>query len=179
MTPEQPPQQPPKPPAFTEEARQQALQRAENAADEIRKLGVEVKVYELEALRAEKNRRRQELADSILRICERAESFPYSGLVEGAYESLKQAEAEAADYPGYATPIDELVQRFITHGMRIDVGDDLLSGSVWVVPADSTIVSIYGEDRVPGKHFKVTDDMDPELKTLLTLSKEYAALPKV
>jgi hypothetical protein len=183
MPPEQPPQQPPKPPAEApkteDEIRQQALQRAENAADEIRKLGLDVKVYELEALRTEKKQRRAELAERIAKICERAESFPYTGLVDGAYEKIKQAEADAADYPGYATPIDTLVERFKSHGMRIDLGDDPGDGSVWVVPADSTIVSIYGEDRVPAKHFNVTDDMDAELKTLLTLSKEYAALPKV
>lgn len=155
MSIEQPPQQPPQP---SEEAPKieggvtlSEQERADFAVQEIRRLGVE--------------------------LGERAEALPFTGIDEASYATLKEDEEFCP--PGYATPIDELIERFRAHGIKVVLNANTEPGSdTWVVPSDSTDASIYGLDRLLARHLKVTEDMDPDLKLLCVHSREYIALSK-
>src|SRR5436190_853487 len=102
-------------------------------------------------------------------LSERREGFPFGGLEDASYETLKKTDEE---YPGFTTPITKLVPRFAAEGIKVMLGDDPKSGNVFILPMGSNNVE---RDSVLPRHLKVTDDMDPKLKALVLYSKTVVA----
>ena len=105
-------------------------------------------------------------------LVKRPESFPFKGLEDEAYAKIKATDEE---YPGFTTPIDELIKKFADHGIKVSFGDDPKSGNIFLVPSNSSDV---GNDGLSPKNFKATEDMDPELKKLIESAKQLAASMK-
>ncbi len=62
------------------------------------------------------------------------EQFPFPGIHNDVYEKIKMEETE---YPGFATPIDELVARCTQEGIKVVLGKNPESGNVFILPAGS------------------------------------------
>jgi hypothetical protein len=71
------------------------------------------------------------------------ESLEFSGISQKTYESFKKIDEE---YPGYTTPIDELLERFSSEGMKIVLGKHPDSGNVFVLPCGSEDIE---NDSIP------------------------------
>jgi hypothetical protein len=97
---------------------------------------------------------------------EKTEGFPFEGLEDGVLEELKAVDEE---YPGYTTPIDVLVERLASKGMKVVLGDDPESGNIFILPLDSDDVVM---DSVLPRHLKVSDAMDSGLRKLILSHKE-------
>ncbi len=101
---------------------------------------------------------------AIERISSRGETFPFAGIREDAYRKLK---AESDKFPGYATDIDKLIKRFKSEGFTIVITGGV---NVFAMPAlcDSTSSNDIEDNTVPLKFFAITDDMDEDIKVLIS-----------
>lgn len=104
---------------------------------------------------------KEALLDVLKELSERTESIPFKGLDEEAYAKLK---AEEEEYPGMATPIDELLKRFDEQGLKVMLGKDPKSGNAFILPFESTDVEM---DSVQPGSLKVREGMDPLLVQLI------------
>lgn len=97
-----------------------------------------------------------------------SQDLPFSGVEESVYKNMKEEEEL---YPGFCTPIDELIERFKKEGMKVVVVDEYGKGSnsIFVVPAGGPD-SI--EDRLSPRSLELTDNMDENLKMLITLDRK-------
>lgn len=93
------------------------------------------------------------------------EVFPFPGLEPSSYENLKSSDAE---YPGYTTPIDEIIERFKTEGMKVVLGANPESGNVFMLPALSDDIE---NDMVLPKHFRTEGISNEKLRALIEKSK--------
>jgi hypothetical protein len=109
----------------------------------------------------------QELTpERYLAIAERlsgyTEAIPFQGLEAEAYKKLK---AESDEFPGFATPIDALITRFQTEGIKIVIEN----GKAFVLPFNSNDVE---NDSVFPRFLNIADGMDTNLKTLIRAGKQ-------
>lgn len=88
-------------------------------------------------------------------------SFP--GIDSTGYAKLKTDEDV---YPGCATPIDELIQRFSGEGVKIAFGKD--PGNIYILPCGSDDIE---NDSVFPRYLDMRDDMDPRLRELILLNR--------
>lgn len=113
-------------------------------------------------LREQKN---TEIALLAKEIVERNEIFPFPGIDPEAYLELKESDEK---YPGFTTPIDEIVRRCQTEGIKVFLGRNPDDGNVFLSPAQS-------EDRASDclfpKHLQITEGMDEDLKRLILKTK--------
>ena len=96
---------------------------------------------------------------------ERHEVFPFSGIDQESYSKIK---ADEEEMPGYATPIDELIERFKNEGMKVVLGKNPQSGNVFVLPGGSDDIE---NDNLFPKHLNINDGMSDTLRELISLSK--------
>lgn len=90
-----------------------------------------------------------------------AESLPFPGIKPESYNTMKRDEAE---YPGYTTPIDELLARFETEDIKITLGKNPQAGNVFFLPSGSNDIE---NDGILLKHLQSSGDMDINLQDLL------------
>ena len=95
------------------------------------------------------------------KLKQKQEGFPFTGIDSDSYSRIKTDEEK---YPGYVTPIDELVSRFQTHGIKIAFGREAKSGNVFILPLDSDDIE---KDSIAPRQLKITADMDEELMKLV------------
>lgn len=100
-----------------------------------------------------------------LELSEKQERFPFPGISPDDY-----AKAKATDeaFPGYTTPIDELIQKFQTQGMKVALGPHLEKGDVFLLPAESNDI---GSDGVFPRQLEISEGMDDSLKKLILANK--------
>lgn len=110
---------------------------------------------------SDKDRLKREYAAIGLELMESGESFPFPGIEKAHYDRIKSEEEE---YPGFATPIDELLKRFKEEGLKMTIGKHPASGNVFILPAGSDDIEM---DSLLPKHLVMTDDMDERLKELI------------
>lgn len=68
---------------------------------------------------------------------ESGESLPFPGIRPELVENMRKEEEE---FPGYVTPVDELIERFTAEGMRLELGwDDPNGVNIVAVPYESII----------------------------------------
>jgi len=98
-------------------------------------------------------------------LSERHEGFPFPGINGEAYEKIK-AEEEA--YLEHITPIDDLLARLESEGIKVVFGNHPESGSVFILPKNSFDIK---RDSLFPRHLSRlrTGDIDPELKKLIEM----------
>ena len=102
----------------------------------------------------------------IQELSEVREGFPFPGVSPEYYPELK---AVSEEFPEYSTPIDELITKFQTQGMKIILSKDPKSGNVFILPLNSTDVEM---DNLSPRHMMITEGMDERLKKLILANKE-------
>ncbi len=109
-------------------------------------------------------RGREKIARLGAEMMEKNERLSFPGLVPESYAKLKESDER---YPGYVTPIDELLKRFQNEGMKVVISDTE-SGNVHILPFesnDSRNDSILVKDLV-------RDHLNPDLRKLIALCVE-------
>ncbi len=91
--------------------------------------------------------------------------FPFPGIDSGGYLKMKAVEEE---HPDYTTPIDTLMQRFETEGIKVTLGRDPSSGNVYILPGNSH--DIENDGTLP-RYLQVCEGMDEKLKKLILLNR--------
>ncbi|MFA4817809.1 MAG: hypothetical protein WC608_03780 [Parcubacteria group bacterium] len=114
----------------------------------------------------EKEQRKKRIIDLAKELSESRESFPFPGVNPHSYQKLK---ADEEEFPGYVTPIDELIHRFKREGMKVVFGNDPESGNVFILPRGSDDVE---NDSIFPKHLQVVEGMDRRLKELILLYRD-------
>ena len=99
-------------------------------------------------------------------LSEHPEAFPFFGINPDAYIAIKRGEQED---PGFATPIDVLIERFREHGLKIVLGKNPQSGNVYVLPFDSNNIE---EDSIFPLHLAIHSDLDPKLRKLISANRD-------
>jgi len=113
--------------------------------------------------RAEQKRKKIYLAKELGEIRER---IPFPGIDPEHYVKLKAFEEE---FPGYTTPIDELIGRLEEKGMKIVFGKDPESGNVHILPFDSDDIE---NDSILPQLLRTDGIMSGQLKELVFLCKD-------
>ena len=112
----------------------------------------------------EKKERVASILALVAEIQEQHETLSFPGLEAGIYESMKSDDEE---FPGYTTPIDEILQRFEQEGMKVVLGKNPGSGNVFALPAGSDDITM---DSILVYKLKVSADMDEKLRQLVELT---------
>lgn len=97
-------------------------------------------------------------------LSQRPEGFSFSGVPEETLEELKAVDEK---YPGYTTPVDELIGK-MKDGIKIVLGEDPESGNVFVLPLSSNDV---GKDSLLPRHLNPISEMDESLRSLILTQK--------
>lgn len=98
-------------------------------------------------------------------LFERKEHFPFPGIDPESYSKIK---ADQDEFPGYSTPIDELMERFQHEGIKVVLGAHPESGNVFILPAESNDIE---NDSIFPRHLQLSDTMDVALKNLIMMNK--------
>lgn len=114
----------------------------------------------------ERERRVKEYITLGERLANRAEGFPFPGLTDESYRSLKEV---AEEFPEYSTPIDELLKKLQDGGMKIDlvIGQKGLA-DIHILPRENADPLM---DNLFPRHLQITDDMDEDLKKLIEMNR--------
>lgn len=97
-------------------------------------------------------------------LINRHERFSFPGLNEDAYNEIKAAETE---YPGYSTPIDELLKKFQEQGVKVVFGKHGEAGDIYILPLQSDDIA---NDNIFPRQLKIIEGMDEQLVKLIKLS---------
>lgn len=105
-----------------------------------------------------------------IELGQRPEGFPFPGISAEAYAKIKTTEIQDPDEPGYgrSTPIDVLVERLRTQGMKIVPVMNEQAVLVYALPLDSNDVAA---DCLFPRHLETRDGMDPGLAKLIAANK--------
>ncbi|MEK7463366.1 MAG: hypothetical protein AAB621_03335 [Patescibacteria group bacterium] len=110
-------------------------------------------------------KKRAEIVALAKELSESHEVFHFSGIDPKAYSDIKRDEEK---FPGYTTPIDELVERFKNEGMKVVLGEHPESGNVFILPAQSNDIE---NDSIFPRQLQVTEMVDERLKKLVLLNR--------
>lgn len=98
-------------------------------------------------------------------LYESKEEFDFIGLTDEAFSKMK---ADEEEYPGYTTPIGELMKRLSNVGMKVVLGKNPESGNVYILPVDSDNIEM---DSISPKQLRMYDEMGDKLKELILLMR--------
>lgn len=112
----------------------------------------------------EREQRKREIIALARELAESQEVFPFPGIDSEAYLKIRSGQEE---FPGYATPIDELLERFENEGMKVVLGTYHESGNVFILPAGSN--DIVNDNLFP-RHLQMSEIMDEKLKKLIVMN---------
>lgn len=99
------------------------------------------------------------------------EGFPFPGITLQSYANIKE-ELEYA--PEYGTPIDELLDKFRTEGMKVVLSSgDPKSGNIYVLPLNSNDIEM--DNLFPRSLLKLSN-MDERVNRLISLGQEFKRL---
>lgn len=93
------------------------------------------------------------------------EVFVFPGINPAFYTKMKVEELE---YPGFATPIDELLERFKNEGAKVVFGEYPESGNVFVLPFLSDDIE---NDGILISRLQEGDAVDARLNKLILIKK--------
>src|SRR3989344_1913113 len=106
---------------------------------------------------------RKEIIALAKEIIEKGEVLPFSGMDPKAYEGSKAAELE---YPGFTTPIDEILERLTKEGMKIVPKNFRFSDNdseFFVLPAQSNDIVA---DSISLRQLAVSESLPENLKKI-------------
>ncbi len=109
-----------------------------------------------------KEQKKREYIDLAIKL--EGKTFPFPGINPSAYATLK-----AEEMPEYSTPIDDILARMKTEGIKITRGAHPESGNIYVLPAESSNIEM---DSLFPKHLMVSESMPDELILLITANKK-------
>jgi len=112
-----------------------------------------------------REQRRERIIALAKELSENQEGFLFSGIDSTFYEKTK---AEEEEFPSLATPIDELVERFKSEGIKVVLGKNPKSGNVFILPLGSNDVE---NDSIFPKYLEITEGIDEKLKELVLADK--------
>jgi hypothetical protein len=130
-------------------------------------------VARTESKKMERNQSVGELVGLAKELVERQETFPFPGIDQESYAKMKEADQE---YPGYTTPIDELIARLKGEGMKVALGAHPESGNIYILPAGSN--DIENDGVVFPRHLQASEGMDDDLKNLILKQQSFLALTR-
>jgi hypothetical protein len=107
--------------------------------------------------------RKEKIIALAVELYESREVFPFAGIDPESYSRMKVDEEE---YPGYTTPIDEIVERFKSEGMKVVLGKNPQSGNVFVLPAQSDNIEM---DSISPRQLQLNEGMNEKLRELILL----------
>ncbi len=125
------------------------------------------KIFLEKAMKEARERTRKEMIALARELSERGEVFPFPGIDLRVYKNRRAGE-EA--YPGYSTPIDELLRRFRMEGMKVVLGAHPESGNIYILPAQSNDIE---NDQLIPRQLYIDERMDPRLKRLILLGLDW------
>lgn len=117
-------------------------------------------------LEKERLKEKFEIVPIALELAEVKEGFPFPGMDRKTYASIK---ADEEEFPGYTTPIDPLLERFRSEGMKVVVGKNIESGNIFILPLQSGDVE---HDSIFPRQLDINDNMDERLKKLILLTRK-------
>ena len=122
-----------------------------------------------EELTTDPEMERQERVSRILELVEKinelGEILPFPGIHPDAYLKMKETDEE---FPGYTTPIEELVARFEAEGIKVVLGKNETSGNVFVLPAGSNNIEM---DSIFPHQLEINNIESEELRELIGLQQ--------
>lgn len=104
----------------------------------------------------ERQERVAKILDLVKKINESGERLPFPGIHPEAYTKIKIADNE---FPGYTTPIDEIIERCEKEGIKVVTGEYPESGNVHILPAGSSDIEM--------------DSIAPHQLTIESVQNEY------
>lgn len=102
----------------------------------------------------------------VMEFIERNESFPFPGIDPIAYLKMKATDEE---FPGYTIPIDDLIKRFESEGMKVALGKEPGSNNIYVLPLGSNDIE---SDGISLNQLQTNKMMDVRLEELISLAKK-------
>jgi hypothetical protein len=115
----------------------------------------------------EKKKNREELIELTKELMGEFMVFRFPGIRPEILEKLREEEKE---FPGYVTPIDELIKIFTEKGAKISLGDNPKNGNVFILPLVAGVNT--EEDSILARSLLIEDGMDERLKKLIELSRK-------
>ena len=113
----------------------------------------------------EREQRIKRIVALALELSTKPEGFSFPGIDPSAHSRIK---AEQEEYPGYSTPVDELIERFNNEGMKVVLGAHPESGNVFILPSGSNDIE---NDNLLPRHLQIGETMDERLKELILMSR--------
>jgi len=99
-------------------------------------------------------------------LWENQEKFLFPGIDPDFYSRTK---ADEEEFPGYVTPIDELIRRFEDEGIKVALGKDPEIGNIYILPMWSNDIE---NDSIFPQFLQIDDAMDERLARLILLARE-------
>ncbi|MFT6829405.1 MAG: hypothetical protein ACJAV6_000231 [Candidatus Paceibacteria bacterium] len=97
-----------------------------------------------------------------MELIESNETLSFPGLNIESYNTLK---AEEEEYPGFATPIDEIIKKCEEQGIKIEIGKNPDGSNMFLLPKDSDDI----DDSLRFKHLNLDAIDNEKLKQLASL----------
>jgi len=98
-------------------------------------------------------------------LSEGNETFSFPGITTETYSKIKSLDEE---FPGLTTPIDELIRRFESEGIKVVLGETPESGNIYILPSQSNNIEEDGIFPRQLQDDRVTDD---RLKKLISMDR--------
>jgi hypothetical protein len=115
----------------------------------------------------EKQIRNARISELVEAIHESGESLPFPGIPADTLTQLRDDDEELlAMRPGSTTPIDQILERLMRVGMKLELGPNPDAGNVFVLPADSDDIDM---DSIQLSSLDTTQITDPKLLELIQL----------
>lgn len=111
------------------------------------------------------NQKTEMIISLVKEISEKNEVFSFDGIDAEAYLRMKATEAS---YPGYTTPIDEIMERCSKEGIKVVFGKHPESGNVYVLPANSNDIEM---DSIEPGQLLITSNTSEKLKELIEAAR--------
>ncbi len=100
-------------------------------------------------------------------LSERKERMLFPGIDPEAYAAAKEND-EA--FPGYVTPIDDLLRRLEAEGMKVVLSDQAGNLDVFIMPFASGDIAV---DTLLPRHLSLAAEMEEPLRRLISASRRY------
>lgn len=114
----------------------------------------------------EKEQKRKEIIDLVIELSRSQEGFPFPGINPEDYAKIK---ADRDEYPELFTPIEELMERFQSEGLKVVRGKDPSSINAFILPALSNDIE---NDSLYPRYLEIDDAMDERLQKLIVLNRK-------
>jgi hypothetical protein len=101
-------------------------------------------------------------------LSESQESFPFPGIDPVA---LAKMQADDIEFPGYTTPVDTLLDRCRSEGIKVIFGKHPESGNVYIVPAGEGDPPNEDDMYLFPRHLQENEMMDGTLRGLIVTDR--------